>query len=189
MRVAVHLGGRARPPHRVDCPPQMVRFFAVVALLLALAPAAHAQITPPVPEHKADPSLTTYVQRSGPFKLGPYATLLDVRRRSRRRRSRARSSGWTCGSWTPAARSSRSTRRCSITSSTPTAGRTTGGSDPMCPLKTTRERFYGTSEELRPLTLPPGYGYPSDPADRWQRIDHGHAPPVGHAGVLRRVPR
>ena len=27
----------------------------------------------------------------------------------------------------------------------------------------TRERFWGTSEELRPLTLPPGYGYPTDP--------------------------
>ena len=39
----------------------------------------------------------------------------------------------------------------------------------MCPLKTTRERFYGTSEELRPLTLPPGYGYPSDPADQLAR--------------------
>ena len=37
----------------------------------------------------------------------------------------------------------------------------------MCPMKSTRERFYGTSEELRPLTLPPGYGYPSDPADKW----------------------
>ena len=35
--------------------------------------------------------------------------------------------------------------------------------DPRARCKTTRERFYGTSEELRPLTLPPGYGYPTRP--------------------------
>jgi plastocyanin len=33
-----------------------------------------------------------------------------------------------------------------------------------------RERFYGTSEELRPLTLPRGYGYPTVPQDRWKMI-------------------
>ena len=38
------------------------------------------------------------------------------------------------------------------------------------------------------MTLPAGYGYPSDPADKWRALDHGHAPPLGHAGVLRRVP-
>ena len=42
--------------------------------------------------------------------------------------------------------------------------------DPACPLRTTRERFWGTSEELRPLTLPPGYGYPTAPADKWRAI-------------------
>jgi plastocyanin len=40
--------------------------------------------------------------------------------------------------------------------------------DPQCPKKSTRERFYGTSEELRALTLPPGYGYPTDPKDIWR---------------------
>src|SRR5690349_2129004 len=56
----------------------MVRVLAVVTLLLALAPAARAAsapVTPPPPEHRADPALTTYVQRAGPFKIGPYATL------------------------------------------------------------------------------------------------------------------
>jgi plastocyanin len=42
--------------------------------------------------------------------------------------------------------------------------------DPVCPLKTTRERFWGTSEELRPMTLPSGYGYPTNPADQWRAL-------------------
>ena len=42
--------------------------------------------------------------------------------------------------------------------------------DPGCPHKPTRERFWGTSEELRALTLPPGYGYPTDPTDIWRAI-------------------
>ena len=42
--------------------------------------------------------------------------------------------------------------------------------DRACPLSTSRERFFGTSEELRPLTLPRGYGYPTSPADRWRAL-------------------
>ena len=42
--------------------------------------------------------------------------------------------------------------------------------DGACPTRTVRERFYGTSEELRPLTLPRGYGYPTAPTDRWKMI-------------------
>src|SRR3954467_13113919 len=53
----------------------MFRIVAVVLCGLALAPAAQAQTSPPPPEHRADPSLTTYVQRSGPLKIGPYATI------------------------------------------------------------------------------------------------------------------
>ena len=30
------------------------------------------------------------------------------------------------------------------------------------------QRFFGTSEELRPLTLPRGYGYPITARDRWR---------------------
>src|SRR5688572_13211346 len=132
----------------------MVRFFAVVALLLAVAPAAHAQITPPVPEHKADPSLTTYVQRSAPFKLGPYATLLhsvkvtppqvpgaivgmDVRLVD------------SSGEVIP--QHAAMLHHLVYTNGGPDNRR----ADPMCRKKTTRERFYGTSEELRPMSLPP----------------------------------
>src|SRR6188508_2411117 len=52
----------------------MYKVFAVVLCALAFAPAAHAQTSPPPAEHRADPSLTTYVQRSGPIRIGPYAT-------------------------------------------------------------------------------------------------------------------
>lgn len=42
--------------------------------------------------------------------------------------------------------------------------------DGACPQRSVKERFYGSSEELRPLTLPSGYGYPTDPSDRWKMI-------------------
>jgi hypothetical protein len=42
--------------------------------------------------------------------------------------------------------------------------------DGACPHRSVTERFYGSSEELRPLTLPRGYGYPTDPQDQWKMI-------------------
>jgi hypothetical protein len=42
--------------------------------------------------------------------------------------------------------------------------------DGACPHRSVRERFYGTSEELRALTLPRGYGYPTAPQDQWKMI-------------------
>ncbi|MDA0183366.1 hypothetical protein OJ997_23855 [Solirubrobacter phytolaccae] len=147
----------------------MVRFLAALALLLVLAPAARAAstpVTPPPPEHRADPSLTTYVQRSGPFKLGPYATLktsakvqppevagaivgMDARL--------VDADGKELPQYVAML------HHLVFTNGGPDGERR----DPMCPKKTTRERFFGTSEELRALTLPPGYGYPTTPADRW----------------------
>jgi hypothetical protein len=35
--------------------------------------------------------------------------------------------------------------------------------DGACPGPAVAERFYGSSQELRPLTLPKGYGYPTGP--------------------------
>ena len=47
--------------------------------VLALPAQASAQLpyftTPPPPEHRADPALTTYVFRVGPFSVGGYQTL------------------------------------------------------------------------------------------------------------------
>jgi plastocyanin len=45
-----------------------------------------------------------------------------------------------------------------------------GRGDRACPFSSSRERFYGTSEELRPLTLPRGYGYPTSAADKWRAL-------------------
>ena len=39
--------------------------------------------------------------------------------------------------------------------------------DGTCTKHGAGERFYGTSEELRAMTLPAGYGYPFDRRDRW----------------------
>ena len=52
-----------------------------------------------------------------------------------------------------------------------------------------RERFYGTSEELRPLTLPRGYGYPTAPADNWKMIWMAMNHRYERARGVRGVPR
>jgi plastocyanin len=51
--------------------------------------------------------------------------------------------------------------------------------DGTCTKHGAGERFYGTSEELRAMTLPGGYGYPFDRRDRWTSswmlMNHTHA--------------
>jgi plastocyanin len=148
----------------------MHRILAVVLAALVLAPAAQAAtVSPPPPEHRADPSLTTYVERLGPFKIGSYETLQEAAQAK-----------------VPSAPGAIVAMDARLVNE---AGAvlpqqitmlhhlvfTNGGTDdrradPACPLKTTRERFWGTSEELRPLTLPAGYGYPSDPKDLWRAL-------------------
>jgi plastocyanin len=61
--------------------------------------------------------------------------------------------------------------------------------DGACPQRAVRERFYGSSEELRPLTLPRGYGYPTTPADQWKMIwmTMNHRPERREAYVEYRV--
>src|ERR1700750_259020 len=55
----------------------MLRVLLGLLCVLVLAPAAHAApLSPPPPEHLADPSLTTYVERAGPFTIGAYDTLI-----------------------------------------------------------------------------------------------------------------
>src|SRR5204862_98386 len=57
--------------------------------------------------------------------------------------------------------------------------------DPECPGHATRERFFGTSEELRPLTLPaaPATGSPASARGCTSRIPRacpgGSRPPAG----------
>jgi plastocyanin len=146
----------------------MPRLVAVVLTLLFLAPAsAHAStVTPPPPEHRADASLTTYVHRLGPYTIGSYETLLKnaipkpppvpgaIVAMDAHLVDKA-------GHVIP--QQVTMLHHLVFTNGGPDGKR----GDPMCPLKSTRERFWGTSEELRPMTLPPGYGYPTDPADQW----------------------
>lgn len=152
---------------------------ALVAVLLATAgdderSSAAAQlpetaVTSPPPNHHADPSLKTYVFRVGPFSVGPYQTFrhndivkpppvagsivgMDVRVVD------------TAGDEIP--QSQLMLHHNVFTNGGPDNRRDDGA----CPQRSVTERFYGTSEELRALTLPRGYGYPTDPRDHWKMI-------------------
>jgi plastocyanin len=148
----------------------MPRLLTVLAVLLAFAPAARAAtVTPPPPEHHADASLTTYTKRLGPFTIGSYETL-----------QRALPAKPPAVEGAIVAMDARLVDRAGdvipqqitmlhhlvFTNGGPDNRR----GDPQCPGKRTRERFFGTSEELRPMTLPPGFGYPTSPKDRWRAI-------------------
>jgi plastocyanin len=148
-----------------------VRALIVLAVALAIPAQAAAQVTttPPPPEHRADPSLTTYVFRVGPFSIGGYQTL---------RRSDVVSPPPVAGAIV-----GMDVRIVDPTGAVVPQAQlmlhhdvfTNGGPDNTrrdgaCPQRAVRERFYGSSEELRPLTLPRGYGYPSSPADHWKMI-------------------
>jgi len=128
-----------------------------------------AAVTSPPPSHHADPSLKTYVFRVGPFSIGGYQTFrhndvvkpppvpgsivgMDVRVVD------------TSGVEIP--QSQLMLHHNVFTNGGPDNKRNDGA----CPHRSVTERFYGSSEELRPLTLPRGYGYPTDPSDRWKMI-------------------
>ena len=122
----------------------------------------------PAAEQRADPSLTTYVQRSGPFKIGPYATHDSAPSPSSRRRSRGAivgmdvrlvdAHGNVIPQWITML------HHVVFTNGGPDDKRR----DPACPRKSTRERFFGTSEELRALTLPPATAIRPHPKDKWR---------------------
>jgi len=136
--------------------------------VLALAPAAScATLTPPPAEHRADASLTTYVERSGPFEIGAYDTLIKTVKATPPPVAGAivgmdvrlvDESGTELPQWITML------HHVVFTNGGPDDQR----ADPECPGHSTRERFFGTSEELRALTLPAGYGYPTSPADKWR---------------------
>jgi plastocyanin len=149
---------------------------AGAVLLLSAGPVEPAtaqlpleEVTEPPPGHRADPSLKTYVFRVGPFSIGGYQTFrrtdvvkpppvpgsivgMDVR---------VVDPG---GAEIPQAQLM--LHHNVFTNGGPDNRRKDGA----CPHRSVRERFYGTSEELRPLTLPRGYGYPTAPADKWKMI-------------------
>jgi len=155
---------------------------AVATLLLAAAPAAAGvpaekvntvnsarlvAVTAPPPEHLADPSLKTYVYRFGPHRIGPYQVAratdvispppvdgaivaMDTRLVTRK------------GAVVP--QSDVMLHHIVYTDGGPRGKRRDGA----CPQRPVFRRFFGTSEELRPLTLPAGYGYPVASRDRWR---------------------
>jgi plastocyanin len=126
-------------------------------------------ITEPPANHHADPGLKTYVFRVGPFSIGGYQTFrhndvvkpppvkgsivgMDVRVVDPN------------GDEVPQAQLM--LHHNVFTNGGPDNKRNDGA----CPHRSVTERFYGSSEELRPLTLPSGYGYPTDPQDQWKMI-------------------
>ena len=148
---------------------------AIAALLYAAAPASAAErskarlvaVTAPPPGHLADPSLKTYVYRFGPHWIGPYEVAkgtdavspppvggaivgMDTRLVTR------------AGAEVP--QSQVMLHHIVYTDGGPNGRRR----DTACPHRPIFQRFFGTSEELRPLTLPRGYGYEYTPRDRWR---------------------
>jgi plastocyanin len=125
--------------------------------------------TAPPPEHRADPSLTTHVFRVGPFSIGGYQTL---------RRTDLVSPPPVAGAIVgmdvrivdPAGFEIPQAELMLHHNVFTNGGADDSRTDGACPHRDVRERFYGTSEELRPLTLPRGYGYPTAPTDRWKMI-------------------
>jgi plastocyanin len=140
----------------------------LVAVVIATLATATAHAAPP-PEHRADPSLTTYVQRAGPFTVGSYGMFEDAVKVTP-----PPADGAIVGmdARLVDARGNVIPQHVAMlhhlvfTNGGPDNGR----SDRACPFSASRERFYGTSEELRPLSLPRGYGYPTSAADKWRAL-------------------
>jgi plastocyanin len=146
----------------------------VVLTALVLPGSAAAQlpaqaVTPPPAEHRADPALTSYVFRVGPFSIGGYQTL---------RRTDVVTPPPVAGSIVGMDARIVDVSGVEIPQAEvmlhhnvfTNGGTDNSRTDGACPHRDVRERFYGTSEELRPLTLPRGYGYPTNPADQWKMI-------------------
>jgi plastocyanin len=127
------------------------------------------EVTSPPREHHADPSLKTYVFRVGPFSIGGYQTFRhnDIVKPPPVAGSIVGMDARIVdldGDEIPQAQLM--LHHNVFTNGGPDDTRRDGA----CPNNAVKERFYGTSEELRPLTLPRGYGYPTRPADKWKMI-------------------
>ena len=127
------------------------------------------EITSPPPEHHADPSLKTYVYRVGPFSIGGYQTFRhnDIVQPPPVAGSIV---GMDARIVDPSGAEIPQAQLMLHHNVFTNGGPDNTRKDGACPNNAVRERFYGTSEELRPLTLPRGYGYPTTPADNWKMI-------------------
>jgi plastocyanin len=150
----------------------------LVLVLLALGPAAGSagakprlslRVSSPPPEHRAAPGLRTYVFRLGGYRVGGYETFrhtdlvkpppvkgsivgMDVRSVDRR------------GRVVP--QNVLMLHHILFTNSGPARNLRDGS----CPRRRSWQRFYGASEDLRAMTFPRGYGYPTHPRSRWKMI-------------------
>jgi plastocyanin len=168
-----------------------VRRLAVACLLLAGAgfaaaadtaggdpPLPRTAVVSPPPSHRADPSLRTYVARVGPFEIGGYGVI---------KRDDRVTAPPEAGSIVAMDARIVDARGAAVAQNVvmlhhflmTNGGRDGRRHDSVCPHRPVNERFYGTSEELRAMTFPRGYGYPTDPLDRWRMIwmvmNHRHA--------------
>jgi plastocyanin len=150
---------------------------AAVGLLCCASPSAaqkHAAFlqgeTSPPPEHHADPGLRTYVFRFGPRVVGPYQTIrrADVAMPPPEAGQIVGMDARTVDeNGVPIPQNEVMLHHIVFMNGGPDGMRRDGA----CPERASaNERFYGTSEELRAMTFPRGYGYPTAPADRWKAI-------------------
>ncbi len=148
---------------------------AAAAIFLALCAQAAAAELPlettsaPPAGHHADPSLTTHVFRLPIPRAGPYAVLRqnDLAKPPPVRGSIvAMDARLVEANGREIPQNVLMLHHLLFTNGGPDGRRR----DAACPERHVNERFYGTSEELRPMTFPRGYGYPTDPGDRWRSI-------------------
>src|SRR5262245_6209502 len=132
----------------------MLRLLTALALVLvAPATAAASTLTPPPPEHHADPGLTTYVERTKPFRVGAYDTLItsaEVHPPAARGAIVAMDARLVDAKGRVIPQSDVMLHHLVFTNGGPDDRKR----DAECRGRDTRERFFGTSEELRAMTLP-----------------------------------
>ena len=136
---------------------------------VGIAALARSAVVAPPPSHHADPALQTHVVRAGPFDIGGYGVV---------KRADRVTAPPVAGSIVGMDVRLVDGRGEAVPQHVLMLHHflmTNGGADDRrrdgsCPERPVHERFYGTSEELRPLTLPRGYGYPTTPRDRWRMI-------------------
>jgi plastocyanin len=160
-----------------------LRLSLVVAVVVAsalgvVAAGAHATPEPalaltatiaPPPEHRADARLQTHVVRLGPFVVDGYGA---IKRSDRGRPPPVAGSIVAMDARVVDARGRPIPQHVVMLHHflMTNAGADGRRHDATCPHRPVNERFYGTSEELRAMTFPRGYGYPSTPLDRWRTI-------------------
>jgi plastocyanin len=132
-------------------------------------PLPKTDVTSPPAGHHADPGLKTYVYRVGPFSIGGYQTFRhnDVVQPPPQSGSIV---GMDVRVVDPNGDEIPQAQLMLHHNVFTNGGADNARKDGACPDNAVKERFYGTSEELRPLTLPKGYGYPTSPRDQWKMI-------------------